>query len=331
MLSGEVDRSASGEIWAKRAEQAIAMADGNVKGWAGNYMWNVLEPSKGVYDFSHIDADIAAMAGKRIIIGIQSINFGKYIPAYILNDPAYGPSETAGEYGYWMSNWGTPVPMPAKWRPAVMARWIALVQALAARYDGNPAVEAIIDRDETAWQIDSGSDYTVSAFRTQWDALASAASAALKRTTFIHQANWITGGDNQTMADFLQDAYVRRTGIGGPDIFGYSQLHSNPAYIASIGITMGAAGTSPGTDYRGKIPSIHDVQSPELIGGLGLFTPQDIFQFANQDLQASHILWNYVGSGTGNWSSVQAVIDSNPVTHLSCPTAYAAVGCNTGN
>jgi hypothetical protein len=334
MLSNEVDRSPSGETPSKRWEQSVVVAAGpKVLGWAGNYLWDVLEPTQGNYDFSHIDADIAALGGKRIIIGISTgYSPSNHLPSYIVNSPAYGPSPNAGQYGYWTIYKGEGV-IGAKWRAAVNNRWIALIQALGARYDGNPLVEAIIDRDETAWNLDAGSDFTLSGYRAQWDALGSAAVAALPSTNFVQQQNWVQSGSIQDSANFMQDAFARRVGFGGPDIFGYSSEHAQPNYIWSQGVRMGTAGTTPGTDYRGKMPMIHDIQSPELIGPWGPFTPKDIFDFADGDLQASHMLWNYLsGTGPGNWSGganeVLAMINANPVSHTACPTAYTA-GCKT--
>jgi len=334
MLSNEADRSADGQTASKRYEQGLVVAAGpNVVGWAGVYTWDILEPTKGNYDFSHIDADIAALSGKRIIIGIVTgYSPSNHLPPYILNDASYGPSPNAGQYGFWTIYSGAGV-IGAKWRSSVNSRWIALIKALGARYDSNPLVEAIVDHDETAWNLDGGSDYSIAGFRAQWDALGTAAAAALPTTNFVQQHNWVQGGSIQDSADFTQDAYTRRVAFGGPDIFGYSTAHSNPAYVWSQGAFMGGAGTTPGTDYRGKMAAIHDVQSPELTGGLGTYTPQDIFNFADGDLHVDHILWNYVGgTGPGNWNgganSVLALINAHPVTHKGCPAAYTS-GCRT--
>lgn len=336
MLSNETDRSASGEIANKRNEQSLVVSAGaNVVGWAGNYTWDILEPTQGNYDFSHIDADIAALSGKRIIIQIQSYyDPSNHIPSYILGNSAYGASPTAGQYGWWYGGGtgGTSI-IAAKWRAAVMNRWIALVQALGAHYDGNPLVEAIVDADDTDWSLQPGSDYSVAGLRTQLDALGVAGVAALPTTNFTINQSFVEEGSAQDSANLLQDCYARRVAFGGPDILGSSFMSSNPTYYWGQGAYMGIEGTTPGTDYRGKMAAIHDIQSPELTGGLGLYTSQDIFNWANGNIHVDHMLWNYLGgTGNGNWTggsnSVLAMINANSVTHTACPAAYTS-GCNT--
>jgi hypothetical protein len=332
MLSYENDRSASGQIANKRSEQTAMLASGaNVLGWGGRYLWSLLEPSLGVYDFSHIDADIAACNGKRVIIQVASgySSGTQATPAYILANSTYGSSPVGGEYGWWGMNSGSGK-TAAVWRAAVGARWTALFVALGNAYNGNPLVEAITLDDESVQgaNLDGGNDYSVANMRTQWQSMGTASVAVMPNTLFAYQINY-TPATIQDTADQMQDAYARRVAFGGPDIYGYSVAHANPAFdpfygVWGIGVYMGVGGTTPGTDYRVKMPCVHAIQAPELNGAWAT-SPSDIAQFANSDLKATHLMWNYIsGTGAGNWTgganSVLATINASPITQTAYPT-----------
>lgn len=338
MLSYEQDRSATGQIANKRIEQSTCASSGaNVKGWAGRYTWALLEPAQGSYDFSHIDADLAALGGSctRIIIQVASGGSASAIPNYICtgSPSTYGPTNVSGcTAGAWTMYSGVDA-TSAIWRPAVMARWAALFAALGAHYDGNANVEAISVDDESVQSanLDPGSDYTLAAQQAQWSTLETTAVAAMPHTSFILQINFVQP-NVQATANVLQTAYSNRVAFGGPDIYGYSYCGNSPATNCDWGggVYSASAGTTPGTDYRGQMPGIHAIQGPDLAS----YTPADIFQEADSVYQVNHMLWNYIsGTGMGNWTggsnSVLGTINSNPVSHTACPTAYASMGCNT--
>jgi hypothetical protein len=333
MGSAEVTRSFGNETASKRIEQSLVNAEGKISGWLGRYTWDILEPTQGKYDFSQIDTDIAALGpGKRMMISVGTGYIPSlHLPQYIVTDPTYGPSPVAGQYGYWTIFNGAGN-QAATWRPAVMTRLIALYQALGARYDSNPRVEAIVDADETGMSLDSGSDYSASAFKAQYGALETALVAAWPMSNRVIEVNYVHD-TIQDAADMVQTAYLNKVSMGGPDIFGYSFSNTQPNYIWGQGVFIGSSGTSPGTDYRGKMPILHEIQSPELTGGLGLYTAADIYQEADANLQVSHMVWTYVGgTGVGNWTggsnSVLDTINANPVTHTACPALYGG-RCNT--
>jgi hypothetical protein len=341
MLSFEIDRSASGQIAAKRTEQTAMLASGaNVLGWAGRYQWQLLDIGDGAdhggyglgYDFSHIDADIAACGGKRIIIQVGSGYYGSTqpVPSYILNDSTMGASPVGGQYGYWTLS-GATGKTAAIWRANVMARWQALFVALGNYYNGNALVEAISVDDESVQgqNLDGGSDYSWAAQYAQWNLLEIGAVAAMPTTSFIMHINYAQ--TLQATADMLQTAYANRVAFGGPDVYGQSVSNpfNNGGFYDIWGIdvfqNIPGAGTSPGTDYRGKMANMHAIQSPEL-NGFWATTPTDIALQCNQ-IYVSHAFWNYIsGTGTGNWTgganSVLAAINANPLTHTTYPSSY---------
>jgi len=399
MRSNEVDRSASGQITNKRAEQTVLLASGaNVLGWAGNYTWALLDKGKmtaslasnGVltvsalgtvpslavgnvvgwsgftssvqissqltggagstgtyqtnyggaavgsqsfhaYDFSHIDADITACSPKSVIIQVQGSFGGGSMPTWITGDASYGSSPNNGSYGYWNGPQGNPTyVVVAYWRSVVMNEWILLMQALGYYYNANTAVQGVIDGNDTSFGLANGSDYSIAGYRTQFDALGTAAVAAMPNMNWGQKHSFIEQGNIQNSADFVQDAYVRRVAFAGPDILGYSFMLSNPRYYWAQAAYCGIAGTTPGTNYKTHMASLHNVESPEL-NGSGLtgspYTPNDIFAWANVTVGINYLIWNYIGgTGAGNWTggtnSVLACINANPVTNLSYPSSY---------
>jgi len=120
--------------------------------------WGALEPTQGHYNFSALDTVLARLKTqynkpKRMVIGFWLYgqgnlgqNDGSVIPLYIQQNSAYGASPVAGSYGWWGKNsngQSTGMYAPALYTPAVMNRFIALVQALANHYDSDPNVEAV--------------------------------------------------------------------------------------------------------------------------------------------------------------------------------------------
>lgn len=97
------------------------------------YGWRLLEPSRGKYDFSAIEADMraASAADAKFAFRIMAINEFTS-PVEI---PHYLQSEAGGAYctfqgkSLWVPNWDS---------PQFIARAQALMRALGARFDGDP-------------------------------------------------------------------------------------------------------------------------------------------------------------------------------------------------
>lgn len=96
--------------------------------------WRSLETARGVYDFSLVDQAITALgSGKHVWLQLQTAAF---------NNPGAGPSTilpdylVTGEFDGGAYDDGNDVKTKV-WNAAVMDRKIALMQALAAKYDAN--------------------------------------------------------------------------------------------------------------------------------------------------------------------------------------------------
>jgi hypothetical protein len=320
-----------------------------VMGWRGIYTWAALEPTKGQYDFSTVDAELAILktqykATKRLGMVIWPVSFGamgstanRIVPQYILSDPQYGPGTNGINYGYATTGGSTSTWAAALWRPAVMDRFIALIRALGAHLNSDPNFEVLM-LPETSSLVGTGaSDYSEAALVTQLERLISAAVAAFPNTNVVIQDNFM-----QTLVDtgsVLTYAQAHRAGLSGPDIWGASavaKFGSNPN-VFPAGYTwgqiclLGLGGTNNcNADLRGQLPVIHDIQEPEMDGtefqGIGSpFTLADLFDNANGNLHASHLFWTYLGNtpgAPGTWPAVVAFSNSNPITHTECPANY---------
>jgi hypothetical protein len=319
-------------------------AGANVVGYALNIAWSQIDTSgNGVYDFSQIDAVLALLAsGKKLIINIGT-SLGtndptEMIPAYMLSNPTYGSSPTAGRYGYWTSFSGGQIDT-AVWRPAVAARINALYQALGTRYDADSRVEAIGSLDETAVgvNIDTGSDFSQAAYRTYYQNLYAAALPTMPHTTLGGaQVNYTNGDTSETNAAqsiaMIQDQYAHGVATGWPDTYGNTD---GPPTFLSWGQSafIGHAGGA-GFVYAAKMPAIADVQAfgPNTLDYTK--SPHDIANFANNTLKVTHLLWWYVDSFTGaqgDWTAaspngVLAAINGIPISNIACPATYGARG-----
>jgi len=315
-----------------------------VQGWRGIYNWAALETDKGKYDFSVIDAELAMLktkysTPKRIGLLISTAAWGKttpgttVLPQYLLNDPANGKGTDGVHYGYWSTGSSLNA---AVWRPAVMDRFIALIQALGAHFNNEPNFEVLTLPETSGAVTTTAPDFSDAALLTQLKRLVTAAVAAFPNTNVTIQNNWM--GSIPDTGELVRWTLQAGAGQNGPDIWGktavdkYGDKAMSWGQECVLGINPAAGCT---TDLRGQIPVIHDIEEPEMDGiefkGLGApYTPLDLYNNADGNLHASHIFWTYLGgSGPGNWKSVVAFISQTPITHPACPGSYKAVGCNT--
>jgi hypothetical protein len=340
MLSSVYTQAGNGNLSTKQTEQAIVRAGPSVVlGWEGVYFWPVFEnATAGAYDFSVLDADYTAITGYTSGSGASAVyssprrmsielwhdyyfsGTGTVVtPTYMLNNSTYGASPTSGSYGFWTANGysgaGTGQ-VTAIWRPAVMNRFIALVQALAAHrlpdgytVDTSPYIESVQFPSETADLPSYGindSTYSDSTYITELQALATAAAAAYPHTNVVMRNNYL---ENATPTYSLELSLPSaRNASGGPDIFGYSSGQNVTSTGCGLGgVTWGQAAyiglkpgsgsgnwVSGGTNLIGTVPYIGTIQNTEMVAEYGCYyTPADLFRQANTTLHATHLAWQY--------------------------------------
>jgi hypothetical protein len=292
----------------------------NVQGIKARFSWRDIEPVKGTYNTQKIRALLAACSakGKRVVIDLEPRSYNgngdaatarNWLPDYIVDDPAYG-------WAPFTKNGVT----PKIWLATVTDRWILAQQAMAAAFDSEPFVEAVsVGPGESAPGFAKHpvpSDYSALAWRTQMKRRVAAVSAAWPRTIVTQGFNWLpdTAADRVDMVNYLVASHV---GQGGPDIYGDASRMTDGQKLYSA-------------SYKGALPLMLDVQSPELGGTCGWdgsYTPAQIFQIADTTLGATHIFWirNSCGSVAGNWTTgILPFIRANALKTTACPKNFPA-------
>lgn len=138
--SESADLAGSG-IYVFGARGGIALTSPSSAGTNPLFTWAELEPAEGVFDWSAVDAEVAAAeaAGKHTILRIYTNEdaFAQPTPEWFFALPGaqfYYPSVGAARQGF-----RAPVP----WDPTFQVQFGAFVRAFGQRYDGNPAIRLV--------------------------------------------------------------------------------------------------------------------------------------------------------------------------------------------
>jgi hypothetical protein len=318
--------------------------------------WGAIEKSKGVYDFSQVDAILNRLktqygTPRRLVLALYpstpnkwSRNNGGIIPQYIMQNQEYGPGAIAGTYGWWGITSGgqsTGGYEPALWRPAVMDRFIALIQAIAAHYDNDPYFEALMFQEGIYHTLSVGSDYTHPTMLQQIQRLLTASVAAFPHTSVVYENSWGFGGAtvNQNMELWMVQ---NRVAPGNADTVGETAFKLGRAPPVSWGIAayMGMVNSSSsysGGDLRGKSRAMVDIEADDLAGSYfktsgGPYTPADICLAINTEYKASHAFWDkFMGKElvrgqplpqSALWPNLAAALAKCPLTNTSYPPNY---------
>jgi len=299
----------------------------NIVGVVHRIYWAALEPTRGNYDFSKLDALLALCQanGKRLIIDVWDRTYGGgssaegYLPAYLATEPG-------GEGGWFARERGGV--MARIWLPAIMDREIALARALAAHVTGgytldtHPYVEGFTFTEESAADINNGdpASYSRSALATQLNRLAAALPLAWPHSNVFGGANFLSG----EMDAMVGSAVANRAGIAGPDT-----IPGKPTAAQRVFPGQTEAGGT-GIDYRGKVPALFMVQRAEIGGTKGNFTPQQIYD-VSLTYGTTHLPWLMKPSDatTTDWPNeiLPFVRAGGHPLNTTCPTRYTS--CNT--
>lgn len=253
------------------------------------YVWSNLEPRKGEYDFSMIEHDLALTQarGKALFVEVLDRFFqpkARYLPRYLLEEPEYGgglawqgdtrPRDWSG----WIAR---------QWDPKVRARFQALLEALARRFDGRIAGVVLT---ETAASVDKQTPpegWDCDRYFEAEKENALFARRVFKRSHVIQYVNfWPCESHNSRgyMSRFFDFAVANRIGVGGPDIVPWhkGQMLNSYAFIRV---------------FEGKVPIVAmAVQEPTLEyvnPDTGQpFTREQFERFATLYLGADVIFWS---------------------------------------
>jgi hypothetical protein len=222
-----------------------------------------------------------------------------------------------------------------------MDRFIALMEAVGAHFDGDPNFEGIM-LQEDAWmsqRLNQAPDYSPDAFTMQLKRLLTSMTAAFPNTSVVMQATW--NGTKANSTDFEQWMIANRIAPSAADTVGQSALNDNfnllswglQAYVSGGGSKVGTAVV----DMRSQAAAMMDVEPFDMVGNYyqksgGPFSPQDILEALNKTYQASHAFWTYfAGTETfrggsvptaAKWSNLGPFLDANPLKRTAYPSSY---------
>lgn len=290
-----------------------------IEGAAIYVRWNELETTRGNYTagIAYLQAEINKLKSltvpKRLYLRLFPSAWGtpgdcSVYPTYIV-DMGGCAATNHGSY-------------PAFWKPEIADRYIALLQALGAAFDEEPYLETVWPIQETATG-GNPEGFNLEAYDTQLRRIALAASQAFKKTSVVMSVNFL--GTQARVDSFIAYLGSIDVGVGGPDS---CPDCDTPSYSTVQGL-------SGGVDYRGKIPIQWSVEASEMgfdaVGRDGGYTAQQIYDWNNDVIRASHVLWvrnTSTGTDAQRWTTgILPVINAHALEHTSCPVNYTQ-GCD---
>lgn len=284
------------------------------------FRWSQLEGSThGDYSagIGAVRAEIDKLKGltvpKRMILKIIDFHYtatnpatSSYFPEYVRN--AGGTYQGTNGVGW------------RRWNATMMGYYIDMIEAYAAEFESEPYFEGITLLKETAPAFGGSPppDYTPAAYVTQVKRLALEAKQAFPTTNVVMQVNYFIS--QSTTNDLIAYLSTVAVGVGGPDVLPDTNIW---AYNTIQGNSVGG-----NHDYRGELPILYSIENSELGGSLGTYTPQQLYDFANNVLHASHLYWDrntFAGGAEQQWETGILPFINNPanaLTHTSLPSVY---------
>jgi hypothetical protein len=234
-------------------------------------------------------------------------------PTYLTTELAADGGAKAfneGSHQYW-----------ARWDAAATDDFIRLIQHFGNLLDSEPDVEMFRAGVETSIGGDRYATAGETAYRTQLQRQGAAIRTYWPTTLGWLPFNW---EPYSSMGTSMATASAQGVGFGAPDTV---PVVGDPNYQRSDLFILGELG---GHDYRNEIPIIKGAEDSEMgvgsVGAAGGYTAQQIFDYCNDTLRASHIFWprnvsfgtndqRWYDSGTTNPGGILDVIASETFTY----------------
>ena len=276
-----------------------------------------------------------------------------FAPQYLMSDPAYGNSGPPYGIAYsgpgvaWSGNLVTAIRL---WDPVVNDRMIALYQAYASAFDGNPYFE-MMGGGETSLGV-VGFGYSTTGHYTQLKRLLTAADTAFAHTQIRLPANFVTGSSVPIMLDLINHcASLRKCAVGGPDPELTLPLTTTTVTVSPNTPTTVVAGTGTtrtimanelfrgntivtatdgnnywkpggGNDLRGRIAWVGETQNFGLDDRVLTNPVSLLLDYHRNVMHSSYI----VTIKASRFDEVQAAINANPnVYSTAFPTDYDGI------
>jgi hypothetical protein len=303
--------------------------------------WSALEFAEGVYTggsgsgagFDMVDQLLSACqaAGLQFILGYEDRAFGgpqNYSsPTSYGQLPAYFDTLEGGAPGYLDAPSGTTfqgegLQMIADvTNAAVTQRAIALVSAYGHRYDANPNFEMFRTPETANSAFTGGGQYDQ--YVQQLISWMAGARAAFPHTGLSISANFLSSASQFNTLFNAAEQYS--VGMGGPDTWPNFSTYAGTSNLVFNG-DLG------GTDYRGTLPWIAEVQEPDENGDHG--TPAQIYDFAmtgslstGGSERPNYFIWSFDASWQGgnaftNSQILSFISSVNGVVNSTRPSTY---------
>lgn len=268
--------------------------------------WGQIEPTIGHYDWSMIDTDLksAKSIGRKMTLAITWKKFGSSNPTGVL------PSDMiADAYGGGYVAVGTTGAVAKVWRPEVMDQYIAMLKAVADRYDGDPDLEMVLGGESTPSLIAPlPSDYSRSALAIQLKRLYIEGASTFQHTNYMAFINYLSG----EITGLIEAAYKAGCGLADPDA-----IPGTPVYNLFRGVN--ATGEAPAIrDYRGLMPH-YAIASQQTLGGRDdNGPPPNIIAWA-KGYGVTHLSWVTYQPSPNSFSDIQSAILASPALLAACP------------
>ncbi|MGZ5567196.1 MAG: hypothetical protein ACXWKG_09300 [Limisphaerales bacterium] len=259
-----------------------------VRGVNKRYYWSELEPQKDQYDFASIRSDLkyATAHHKQLVVFITDKTFQPNhnpLPQYLAQ---YALPNLRGYTA-------------KRWDPVVVARIIALSQALAKEFDNNPAFEGIAFQESALMLSPSTlnrNGYTPEKYRDALIQILSAASRSFSQSQVFWYMNHLEQ-NSAYLADVAEALAPGKIVMGGPDILPYRK-RLQPAYqlYDKFNGRLKLFCSAQDDSYRHDKNDSHNMGNAggNLAAPPGGYVPmEEIFQFAREKLHVNYIFWSF--------------------------------------
>jgi hypothetical protein len=277
----------------------------NFKGVVYMMPWGMLEKSKGVYDFSRLDAALAQVRakGKYLVLRFADRTFwtgcgSSFVPSYIPKEKSANPSEPNTCYS-------------KVWETATADNEIRVLQQVAWRYKNDPNFLGISLDETSMLPVSFGANRDLAyTLYEQLKRVARSVHAVAPALLFDQNLNWPRSG---ILSPFnrIADNLVAMGGggsVGWPDTSVANQYTWNWYQI--------------GRDYKYKLLVMPHVQT--YYAGTTLASHDAIYKMLNNDIKAHMMVWATWNSSLGSAYFTNLVIPtvnkySGAVTNNVCP------------
>jgi hypothetical protein len=303
------------------ADVAMLCEQHGIKGVLIRRAWIQLEPTQGNYDFSYIDQTLQAIAGSSnpncqiwFMPEFKSFNASPVrhpAPAYLSDYQALNADGKASTL--------------FMWEPYVADRYVALMSAIAARYDGNPRFEGFVVQESAlgfngtfSQDQGAGGTYTAAKWRDALIRYVSTCGNTFKQSRCMAFLNFLKGGQ-----EYLHDVSAaisavpdNRACLSGPDLLPDAKtLYSDGNGIYEVlarhrGCRANSAQNDSFEIYRFGLDQVFNFAVRGTFGDFDKTAPRASGVCVN-----SYLFWNHrVGASyTGlDWHDVLPVVAAYP-------------------